>query len=105
MNVRWAGLVGDLNDILSNLEKVGGPAREEWSFKAFRSFVSNCGLVDLGYVRHPYTWNNRRDGASNVRECLDRAIATYNWQICFPNATIFHLLPVGSDHCPFFFIF
>ena len=40
-------LSGDFNEILDNSEKVGGPARWEGSFTAFRSFVSQNGLWDL----------------------------------------------------------
>lgn len=40
-------LIGDFNKIISNAEKIGGPRREEWTFRDFRNMISTCDLIDL----------------------------------------------------------
>ncbi|XP_071905957.1 uncharacterized protein [Coffea arabica] len=49
---RWV-ITGDFNDIISNEEKWGGRKREEGTFKYFRSFIEQNGLIDLGYEGNP----------------------------------------------------
>lgn len=53
-------LTGDFNDILDNSEKVGGPARWEGSFTAFRSFVSQYGLWNLQHSGNHLSWRGNR---------------------------------------------
>ncbi|KAK3222865.1 hypothetical protein Dsin_009890 [Dipteronia sinensis] len=38
----------------------------------FRQAIDDCDLVDLGFSEPKLTWNNRRDGKSNIHERLDR---------------------------------
>jgi hypothetical protein len=39
----------------------------------FQQAVTECGLVDLGFTRLPYTWDNQRDDERNVKVRLDRS--------------------------------
>lgn len=55
-------LMGDFNDILDSSEKDGGNYRPINSMQDFRSFVVDNQLLDLGYIGHPFTWRNRREG-------------------------------------------
>ena len=49
---KWL-IAGDFNDIVSNDEKWGGNWREEGSFKAFRDFINDNQLMDVGFQGHP----------------------------------------------------
>ncbi|KAH7842530.1 hypothetical protein Vadar_006447 [Vaccinium darrowii] len=91
-------LMGDFNCILSNEEKWGGEEKAEWEMADFRNFVADSGLIDIGYVGYPYTWNNKRGGRANVRERLDRVLVNPRWQVDFESGFLKHLGPGGSDH-------
>lgn len=93
-------MVGDFNCILSNEEKDGGQDKEAWELNDFRNFIDNNDLIDIGFVGFPFTWNNKRHGRANIRQRLDRAIVNPQWRVKFPNGTLLHLPPGGSDHCP-----
>lgn len=67
---------------------------------AFRDVLTDCGLMDLGFVGLPFTYDNGRDGNANVKVRLDRAVADSNWQDMFSAATLHHLVSSRSDHCP-----
>ncbi|KAG5561218.1 hypothetical protein RHGRI_004294 [Rhododendron griersonianum] len=91
---------GDFNCILSNEEKDGGLHKEEWELRDFQRFVDDNDLIDIGYVGYPFTWNNKRGGRANIRMRLDRVFANSKWRSDFPNGSLLHLSPGGSDHCP-----
>jgi hypothetical protein len=46
---------------------MGGNEWQEWSMEGFREAVEYCGFRDLGYTGLPYTWDNRREGAPNIK--------------------------------------
>ena len=46
-------ITGDFNDITSNEEKWGGRKREEGTFKYFRNFIEQNGLIDIGFKSNP----------------------------------------------------
>lgn len=41
----------------------------------FCQFIDTHGLIDLGFIGHPFTWNNHRDGLANIQECIDRGFS------------------------------
>lgn len=53
-------LGGDYNEIMSNMEKQGGGLRSLAQLEAFGHTLSDCGLMDLGYLGTPFTWSNDR---------------------------------------------
>lgn len=55
-------VVGDFNCILNLNEKKGGGKIRLKKILGFRDCIAKCGLIDLGYAGHPFTWNNRRYG-------------------------------------------
>lgn len=59
-----------------NFEHMSATPRAESQMIAFRDTLETCGLVDLGFVGVPFTYDNKRAGARNVRVRLDRAVAT-----------------------------
>nr|XP_021842389.1 uncharacterized protein LOC110782531 [Spinacia oleracea] len=93
-------MVGDMNEVTSQSEKMGGRPFRSGKCKDLRNFMDAAGLVDLGYHGNPYTWTNARDGAGLIRERLDRALANSPWLDIFPHTQVHHLPRTHSDHCP-----
>lgn len=92
-------LSGDFNDILDNVEKVGGPERCEGSFIPFRSFVSQNGLWDVKHIGNPLSWRGQRC-THLVRARLDRSLANCAWTDLFPAGRCDYLRFEGSYHRP-----
>ncbi|GAA0162124.1 hypothetical protein LIER_18288 [Lithospermum erythrorhizon] len=66
----------------------------------FRNFVTNCELIDIGFVGQPNTWCNRRSGRDTIRIRLDRVLGNAAWCLQFPKVVCYHLPMIGADHCP-----
>ena len=67
---------------------------------AFHEALEISNLFDLGFIGYPYTWNNRRPGAANTKERLDRAVANELWRTKFPKTTVTHIISHSFDHLP-----
>lgn len=67
-------LLGDFNSVVSQTEKKGGRPVASSSSGGLRQFITNNGLIDLGFNGNPFTWNNGRGGCANIRERLDRGL-------------------------------
>ncbi|KAL8552497.1 hypothetical protein ACS0TY_001254 [Phlomoides rotata] len=91
---------GDFNEILYGSEKVGGLPRSASRMLAFQNCIEDCGLVDLGFVGHAYTWSNKQVNSRNIQERLDRGLASDLWISRFPSYRVTHLTRLLSDHCP-----
>jgi hypothetical protein len=66
---------------------------------AFRDCLQVCELTDLGFSGLPYTYDNKRSGAQNVRVRLDRAVADNAWcDIYTAAASVVHVVSPCSDH-------
>ena len=63
--------IGDYNWILSLQEKQGQIPKPAALMEAFRSALLHCNLIDLGYTRNKYTWNNGRHHGEFVQQRLD----------------------------------
>lgn len=90
-------VTGDFNDLISNEEKTGGPARPEGSFTDLRTFFLEGELYDLQHSGDPLSWRGQR-GDHLVRCRLDRAVANTAWAKLFPTARCRYLEYEGSDH-------
>ncbi|KAK3040000.1 hypothetical protein RJ639_027190 [Escallonia herrerae] len=95
----WVG-ISDFNEITDSTEKNGRKPYASSSSGGLLQVVIETGLVDLGFSRKPFTWNNRRPLTANIQERLDRGNPNMQWRILFPNAYIQHLSAHQSDHCP-----
>ncbi|KAG8645453.1 hypothetical protein MANES_10G065902v8 [Manihot esculenta] len=71
----------------------------------FRQFVDRLQLIDISFKGPPTTWNNRREGIYNIRERLDRCLATHQWLLHYPTATVQNLEDLGFDHRPLWVTF
>ncbi|XP_060964042.1 uncharacterized protein LOC133033349 [Cannabis sativa] len=99
-------LIGDLNGTLADHECLNYANQRNSARYSFdlRRIVARTGLVDLGCLGGKFTWFQKASqstgGALVRRARLDRALASIDWRILFPNAVV-ELLTVGtSDHKP-----
>ncbi|GLU10723.1 hypothetical protein SLE2022_275090 [Rubroshorea leprosula] len=88
-------ICGDFNDILRQDEKVGGDAQPEWLLAGFNDAIEACSLTELRMVGGSFTWQR-----GEIREKLDRGLATTRWHDTFPHAIVRLLPPLASDHKP-----
>ena len=65
-------MIGDFNCIKRAREKCGGRIVAESLANCLRDFMMNLGAIDLGFIGPSFTWSNRREGLTNIRERLDR---------------------------------
>lgn len=93
-------VVDDFNETMWGFEHFSVCARSERQMAVFREVLSDCDLIDLGFVGLPYTYDNGLSGDTNVKVHLDRAVADSSWHDLFGNATLHHLVSSRSDHCP-----
>lgn len=92
-------IIGDLNEITGNHEKVEGPLRHADSFLSFNNTIQNCGLTEFPSLGNTLSWRGRR-GGHTVRCRLDRAMGNNEWHNLFPCSFVEYLGMVGSDHRP-----
>ena len=52
--------IGDFNAIANGKEKSGGALVRYNDIKDFKAFISNVGLLDLGFQGPSFTWSNQR---------------------------------------------
>ena len=65
----------------------------------FASTMDMCQLIDLGFNGPKFTWTNKRKSKSILKR-LDRGWADSEWIQSFPNANLWYLPRITSDHCP-----
>ncbi|XP_015057525.1 uncharacterized protein LOC107003747 [Solanum pennellii] len=92
--------VGDYNVISDVEEKLGGLPYNMKKSMDFIAAIEACGLVDIGFSGHKYTWSNKRGITYRIWKRLDRALVNDLWLEKMPQTTITHLSTTGSDHCP-----
>ena len=66
----------------------------------FGTTLEDCHLIDLGFQGYKFTWNNKRLGAANTRERLDRVVTNKEWIDYFSASTVYHKFSHASDHMP-----
>lgn len=72
---------------------------DEW----ISNHVDDCELNDLGYIGRWCTWERGRFLSTNIKDSLDRGVASLDWMNLFPSYQIEHLSHFFSDHCPILF--
>ena len=90
---------GNFNEIVKSDEKLGWLDRDARQMEMFRECLSECGLIDLGFVGQHFTWCNGRLGEYRTLVRLDRIVANEKWMKMFPKAKVFHKAMATSDHC------
>lgn len=78
--------------------KEGGLSQDNnWNFV---ETINWCGLCDIGFVGPRFTWIYVMRDGKQIRERLDRALASVEWVNLFPRARLHHLTNAASDHSP-----
>lgn len=97
----WAGpwvCIGDFNEVPCNDEHCGVSDRGEAQMQLFRDCLEDCQLMDMGFTGPRLTWNNRKEGADNVRVRLDRAVANGQFTQLFDDSQVENIITTSSDH-------
>ena len=95
---RWL-VVGDLNSICNQLEKSGGSKSKQTlaEISKFAECLKEYDLSSLPFEDVEYTWT----GSGELRERLDRGVASSTWIDSFYNNKTQHLTDrTVSDHVP-----
>ncbi|KAF4359782.1 hypothetical protein F8388_008344 [Cannabis sativa] len=99
-------LLGDLNGTLADHECLYYTNQNNAARYSFdlRRMVARIGLIDLGCLGGKFTWfqkTSNSTGSNAIRRArLDRALASTDWRILFPNAIVELLTVSTSDHKP-----
>jgi hypothetical protein len=91
--------IGDMNELLYDIDK-SSPNINRSHMYAFRSFVKNCGLFDLGFSGAAYTWTNKRFASKPTFERLDRCLVNAEWCAAYPISNVYNMPIIHgfSDH-------
>ena len=92
--------IGDFNELMCSSKKEGGATRPAQQMQQFVDALNWCGLRDLGFSGPKFTWLYQQSDGTQIRERLDRAVATVDWVIKFPQAKLFHRTSSASNHNP-----
>lgn len=57
-------------------------------------------MFDLCFKGTPFTWSNNQLNVRHIKESLDRVVYNLVFRETFPNAKVFHLNAIGSEHVP-----
>lgn len=64
-------VIGDLNVIFNSGEKQGGLPFDRKKVEPILNLIQRTGLEDLGYNGNTFTWSNKREGTTNIKQRLD----------------------------------
>ncbi|XP_074318804.1 uncharacterized protein LOC141655634 [Silene latifolia] len=91
--------IGDFNEVLFATEMKGG-VRPQRQMNNFREAVDDCGLRDVEFEGHMFTYDNGQADDDNRQSRIDRALCNEAWIDLFPRAKLTHLEREWSDHAP-----
>lgn len=74
---------GDFNMVFTQANKKEGTPMGNSSNGGYARMINDLGWIDIGFSGSPYTWNNRRRGAANIMERLDRGFTNNEWKVQF----------------------
>ncbi|XP_056690230.1 uncharacterized protein [Spinacia oleracea] len=94
-------LIGDFNELLSPIDKLGGNPIHSHQCKRLPTFLSNHQAVDVPCVQTAYSWKSNQD--SSLLERIDRAIVDSHFYNLFPKSTVKYGIFSVSDHAPVIF--
>ena len=82
------------------VEKEGGSNRTRQQMKYFVDIINCRGLKEVLFTGPLFTSLYLKEDGSQIRERLDRVLATVEWFHLFPMAKLTHLSSSTSDHSP-----
>lgn len=102
-NLPWC-LVGDFNNVKSQLDKKGGSLYPTYLIEGFNNCLQDTGLHDLDIIGHQFTWERGKNTDHHIEIRLDRVLANSLWLDKFQLAKIYNLVGSQSDHSPLLLI-
>lgn len=69
-------VIGDFNEITGLSEKEGGSMRPRRQMEIFVEAINQCRLREVDFVGPRFTWIYQQKDGEQIRERLDRALAT-----------------------------
>lgn len=69
--------------------------------EVFRRTLEDFQLVDICFFGPCFIWERGRVLENNIRERIDRGVATDAWVQLFPSYSLRHIPHSFLDHCPF----
>ncbi|XP_027095016.2 uncharacterized protein [Coffea arabica] len=74
--------------------------KEQWRVLRDRSRLwgDRYMIADIGFEGHPWTWSNHWEDEGEIRQRLDRCLASYEWVQTFDKAKCQHMDTYASDH-------
>ena len=69
-------LLGDFNEIVALEEKYGCEDRSLRQMAGFQEALTDCSLMDLGFLGSEFTWTNNCEDEALFRVRLDRGVVT-----------------------------
>lgn len=100
-NLPWC-LIGDMNNVLGQVDKRGGRLYPLWLIQEFQEVRDDCCLTDMKMYGYHYTWERGQGTDRWVEIRLDRALVSQDWLDTFQEARLTNLEVSTSDHCPLF---
>lgn len=92
--------IGDFNDVLSPLDKLGGNLVDFFHLQVALNAISGCGLRNVGYSGYRFTWSNKRKTSNTIEERLDFALVNDIWLYLWHVFDVTCLPRYRSDHNP-----
>lgn len=62
--------------------------------------MDESGCIDLGFLGYTFTWDNNIIEKANIKQILDRVVASKEWLEMFPRVGVQHLTSNWSNHNP-----
>ncbi|KAF4359067.1 hypothetical protein G4B88_020611 [Cannabis sativa] len=91
-------LIGDLNSVLLQSDKVGGNPVTCSEGRGLRNFIFDTGAVNVEGAGAFFTWSNGQKWQNLIREKLDRVYASSEWILLFKKAGVKNFAVRHSDH-------
>lgn len=95
---RWI-LIGDFNQVENHDQKLGGSDILRGA-NNFREWKLHNRLIDIPFHGVDFTWTNNRKEKEAIYERLDKAFCNLQWRDNFPQAEVWNLPILISDHSP-----
>ena len=93
----WA-VIGDFNEVIHGHEHDGVGNRSQAQMDAFWDALDTWGFTDIGYTGNSGRFERRVSGGTFTRVRLDRCVASSEWVLSYPNASLEHKDSASSDH-------
>lgn len=99
VNLPWC-LVGDFNNVTSQLDKKGGAVYPDHLVEGFNNCLLETELQDLDIIGHQFTWERGRNTDQWIDIRLDRVLVNTQWNNMFNLTKVYNLEGSPSDHSP-----